>query len=133
MQIKALLDPIGPPVYISRSRELRKDEEEAIIVYAPQEALRRGPGTGEMRPGMPIFRSTTLEILVMTRKSGDGQEAAKRGDELAHSVEHALNDGAPALVPTATSQAFAEAEKTLCLTAMTYTIELIDKMKGSPA
>ncbi|UFM66798.1 hypothetical protein LOS78_12765 [Paracoccus sp. MA] len=131
--IKALLDPIGPPVYVSRARDLRKGEDEAIIIYAPQETLRRGPGTGEMRPGMPVFRATTIEILVLTRKPGDGQEAAERGDELARAIELALNDGAPALAPTAASQAFSEAEQTQCLTAITYVIDHIDSMKGSAA
>lgn len=125
-----MLVDIGPPVYVSRSRDLRKGEDEAIIVYVTQEALSRAPGTGEMRPGLPVVRNMTAEILILTRLPGDGSEAAERGDDLSRQVEIALNNGAPDMAPISSSQGFQEGDQAGCLTTLTYTIEHTDPMKS---
>lgn len=46
-ELAELLKAIGVPVYTSRARDLRRDDDEAIIIYVPDEELSRPIGDGE--------------------------------------------------------------------------------------
>lgn len=127
-EIRDLLQPLGWPVYAARARDLRKGEDEAVLIYTPSETLARAPGTGEQRPGLPVVRTISVEILILTRISGDGQEAADSADQIVRAVELALNNGAPDLIPVSAEQGFTGAEQMQCLTTLTYTIDHIDPM-----
>lgn len=66
-EVKALLDPVELPIYVSRARDLKKGEDKAIIVYVTTETLSRASGTRENRPELPIIRTMTVEIVDLHR------------------------------------------------------------------
>lgn len=125
-----MLQPLGLPVFVSRSKDLRRGEDEAIFVYVTQESLSRSPGGGEKRGGLPISRDMTVEINILTREPGDGSEAAERGDDLSRQVELVINSSAPAMTPLSASQAFHSSEATQCITTLVYAINHLDKMEA---
>jgi hypothetical protein len=129
-KIAETLSDIGVEVYPSRARDLRKGEDEAIIVYISDETLSRPRGGGEMRVARPVQRDMSVEILIMTTTPGDGSEAAERGDELSRQVELRLNDQIADLHPVSATQAHAEGAQIKCLTSLIYQTTYHDNMEA---
>jgi hypothetical protein len=130
--LKTLLEatPGLPPVYLSRVRDLRKGEHEAVIIYGARETLQPVARDSESAPGYPVRREMTFEIIAVVAAAGDGEEASLRADEICRSIEIAISRDATDLRPVAQEQGFLESEIMRCVTTLTYTCTHIDGMEA---
>lgn len=128
-EIKRLLESIGVPVHVSQIDDLHPDEDKAIIVYVTDESLSRRKDTGEGSGVMPVVRTMTVVINVLTRSSGTGEEATERGDDLSRAVELAIHQYDADLIPTSVTQGLSNGASKQILTTLTYTTEYLDKME----
>lgn len=130
--LKTLLQSIPglPPVYLSRVRDLRKGEHEAVIIYGTRETLQPVAANGESATGYSVRRDMTFEIVIVVAANGDGEEASLRADEISRAVEIAIARDTADLRPAGQEQGFLEAEVMRCVTTMTYTLTHIDGMES---
>lgn len=126
--VQALSGVLSCPVFDSYTRDFDKNLKAFVAVFTPSESLSREPGGGEGRPGRPIRREISVDVVVAVQEAGEGKEAAEKADAISREVEIAFNDLFPSLVPGSTSVNFSADELISCMIEMRYSISHLDMM-----
>lgn len=94
--LKTALDAAfgGLPVYLSPFRELPRDVDEAVAVFAASETFTY-PNGRTFRPGEPVKRDTTVGVVVYVR--GRDEDVGARSEELCRLTELAISRDVPEL------------------------------------
>lgn len=129
-ELKGTISAIGgmPNIYVSRVRDLNRNEQSAVLIYTTNESIRRPAGAGEARPGMPLQRDMQIEIVVMSKSSSDSDDTAASADDLCRQIEIAINNAHPSLELNSIDQGYSTADAATVITTMRYNITYIDEL-----
>lgn len=126
--VNALSEVLECPVFDSYTRDFDKNLQQFVAVFTPSESLRRDGSGGEARPGRPVRRDISVDVVVAVQSPGTGREAADAADTLSRVIELTFNNNFPTLEPTSTSVSFSADELISCLVEMRYSISHLDNM-----